>query len=61
MTEPTARPAQPGELPFKLQGPDSDGEVWLHIGEDSINLGQWEDVAERFCQWLGEIDYLERP
>lgn len=46
-------------IDFEITGPDGDGFVWLHIGNDTINLGKVEDVAERLSQWLGSIDYQE--
>jgi hypothetical protein len=51
-------------MDFDITGPDGDNLVWLHLpkpdgGIELINLGKSEDVAEKFSEWLGSIDYQE--
>lgn len=49
---------------WQIEGPDDDGFVWIcsAAGRDDWcrNLGHADDAAEKFSQWLGSIDYLER-
>lgn len=45
---------------WTLEGPDGDGFVWLYTQDRGINLGPRDKVAEKLCEWLGSIDYLER-
>jgi hypothetical protein len=44
---------------FELEGPDEDSCVWLTSGATHINLGPRDAVAEKFTQWLAEIDFGE--
>ena len=51
---------------FEIQHPDENGDVWIVSpkGEPNAwghNLGPVDDVAEAFSQWLGSIDYMEKP
>ena len=51
------------EALFEIEGPDEDGCVWICSakGRDvwCQNLGPKEAAAEKMCEWLGSIDYLE--
>lgn len=55
--------AEQNDPPFKIEGPDADGFVWICSSEGREvwchNLGTQEQAAEQFSQWLGAIDYLE--
>jgi hypothetical protein len=49
---------------FEITGPDEGGYVWIVSppGDPNItmlNLGKYEDVAEKLSQWLGANDYGE--
>lgn len=56
--------AMADDLDFEIDGPDGDGFVWIRSSEGqnvwARNLGRQDDVAEKFSQWLGSIDYLEQ-
>lgn len=58
--KPDAKGDAADDMTFTLDGPDGDGFVWLHRGNESINLGPWEQAAEAMSQWLGSIDFGER-
>jgi hypothetical protein len=45
---------------WNLQGPDADGNVWLHHGDTSINLGPLDPALEKLGNFLAENDYEER-
>jgi hypothetical protein len=47
-------------LDWTLQGPDEDGNVWLHYGDTSINLGPLDPALEKIGNFLAENDYEER-
>lgn len=51
------------ELDFAIEGPDDDGFVWICSPKGRAvwcqNLGTKDTVAERFSDWLGQIDYQE--
>lgn len=51
------------DLRFEIDGPDDDGFVWMRSAPGQPiwgrNLGKYEDVAEKLCQWLGANDYGE--
>lgn len=45
---------------WHLQGPDAEGNVWLHIGNTSHNLGELDHALEKFGEFLAANDYEER-
>jgi hypothetical protein len=50
---------------FCIEGPDERGCVWAHGTSTrdpwTQNLGPAQKVAEVLSEWLGSIDYGERP
>jgi hypothetical protein len=52
-------------LTWAIRGPDADGDVWLDFDQphelNSFNLGAFEDVGERLCDWLAQNDFGDRP
>lgn len=51
------------EAPFKIEGPDSEGLVWMCSPEGRHvwcqNLGTEEQATAVMSQWLGSIDYQD--
>jgi hypothetical protein len=45
---------------FEITGPDDNGHAWLEHPNAALNLGPWEDAAEKFCTWLGAVEYEPR-
>jgi hypothetical protein len=50
---------------FKIEGPDDDGFVWICSDKGREvwcrNLAPVDNAAETMSQWLGSIEYDERP